>query len=59
MASQLPSAVNQAAARLVDMLRAEAARYLAADRLPDIRLEALSLSLVTDPTNGQPGYEGV
>lgn len=59
MTSQLPPEIETAARRLVEMLRGEATRYVAADRLPDIRLEAAALSRVTDPANGLPGYEGV
>jgi hypothetical protein len=58
MASQLPPQVESAALRLVSMLRAEAAKFLAADKLPDIRLESAVLTISVDPSNGQPGYEG-
>lgn len=59
MASQLPPEVETAARRLVDTLRGEAIKFVPADRLPDIRLETLAMTQVTDPANGQPGYEGV
>ncbi|MEW5789012.1 MAG: hypothetical protein AB1899_14285 [Pseudomonadota bacterium] len=59
MASQLPPEVERIAHHLVDMLRAEATKYLPADKLPDIRLENAILATVIDPANGQPGYEGI
>ncbi|MDD5365650.1 MAG: hypothetical protein PHR30_09945 [Gallionellaceae bacterium] len=59
MAAQLPPAVEAAIDRLVETLRGEAIKFVTADKLPDIRREALILSQVTDPVNGLPGYEGV
>lgn len=59
MASQLPPEIEAAARRLVDMLRGEAAKYLPLARQPDIRLEDARFTRVTDPANGQPGYEGI
>lgn len=59
MAGRLPPEVSLAVARLVETLRGEAARFVPADRLPDIRQDALALAEVTDPANGQPGWEGV
>jgi hypothetical protein len=55
----LPPEIEAGARRLVDCLRGEATRYVAADRLPDIRLESLRVEQVIDPANGRPGYEGV
>lgn len=59
MAGLLPPEAEAAAKRLVDILRGEAIKYVAADRLPDIRLDAVAFSQVIDPANGRPGYEGV
>lgn len=59
VASQLPPDIEAAAQRLVETLRGEATRYVAANRLPDIRLESAAITTVIDPANGQPGYEGV
>lgn len=59
MDSALPDEVVTAARLLVQTLRGEAIKYVSADKLPDIRLESLALTSVTDPANGQPGYEGV
>lgn len=59
MAGQLPTEVESIAQRLVDVLRGEAIKFVAADKLPDIRLESLAFVQVTDPANGQPGYEGI
>ncbi len=59
MASQLPPELETAARRLVDILRGEATKYVPAEKLPDIRLETAGFTQVTDPANGQPGYEGV
>jgi len=59
MASILPPEIETAARHLVDMLRAEATRYVSADTTPDIRLDTAILSIVVDPANGQPGYEGL
>lgn len=59
MASQLPLEVETAARHLVEMLRAEATKYVTAEKLPDIRLETAILTSVVDPANGQPGYEGM
>lgn len=58
MASQLPPDVEAAAAHVVNLLRAEAAKYLAIDKLPDIRLSNAVIAIVIDPSNGQPGFEG-
>lgn len=58
MASKLPPEVEHAARHLLSLLRAEASKFLSADKLPDIRLETAAISLVVDPSNGQPGYEG-
>jgi hypothetical protein len=55
----LPPRLESAGRRLVDLLRAEALNYLAADRLPDIRLEGARFTALIDPANGLPGYEGV
>ncbi len=55
----LPAETEAIAQRLVETLRGEATRYVAADRLPDIRLESAAITSVIDPANGQPGYEGV
>ncbi|MDR3394052.1 MAG: hypothetical protein P4L70_03535 [Parasulfuritortus sp.] len=59
MAGQLPPEVEAVAQRLVDALRGEAIKYVTADKLPDIRLVSLAFTQVTDPANGQPGYEGI
>lgn len=59
MASQLPPDIIVAALRLVEVLRGEAIKYVSADKLPDIRLETCGFTKVTDPANGQAGYEGV
>lgn len=59
MASRMPPDIEAAARRLIEVLRGEAIKYVAADKLPDIRLDSLALAQVTDPANGQPGYEGV
>lgn len=59
MASLLPPEIEAAAHKLVDLLRAETARYLPVQQQPVIRLEDARFSQVTDPANGLPGYEGV
>ncbi|NTV97341.1 MAG: hypothetical protein HGA75_18325 [Thiobacillus sp.] len=59
MAGRLPPEIEATIGRLVGALRGEAIKYVAADRLPDIRAEALLLGAVTDPANGLPGYEGI
>lgn len=59
MAGQLPPEVEATVDRLVDTLRGEAIKYVTADKLPEIRPEALAFVQVTDPANGRPGYEGV
>lgn len=56
---QLPPELESTARRLVEMLRAEATRYVTADALPDIRLDAAFFTRVTDPSDGRTGYEGV
>lgn len=55
----LPAALLPMARHLVDMLRGEMLRYVAAAQQPDIRLETAIFSRVTDPSNGREGYEGV
>lgn len=55
----LPSALEPLARRLIDMLRGEMLRFVAADHLPPIALESACIRQVTDPSNGQTGYEGV
>jgi hypothetical protein len=59
VASQLPPDYEAAARHVVEVLRGEAIKYLPAGRLPDIRLESVAFAQVTDPANGQPGFEGV
>jgi hypothetical protein len=59
MAGQLPPEIEATAQRLVDTLRGEAIKYVPTSKLPDIRLESLAFSQVTDPANGRPGYEGI
>jgi hypothetical protein len=59
MESRLPHEVEAVARRLVEVLRGEAIKYVAVDRLPDIRLDSLDIEPVTDPANGLPGYQGV
>lgn len=59
MASQLPPDFEACARHLVEVLRGEASRYLPADKLPEIRLESVAFTQVTDPANGLPGFEGV
>jgi hypothetical protein len=56
---RLPDEVLASASLLVDALRGEATRYVPADRMPDIRIDTLDITAVTDPANGKPGYEGV
>jgi len=58
MASQLPPEIEATAQRVVTMLRAEAGKFVPADKLPDIRLEAAAIALSVDPSNGLAGYEG-
>jgi hypothetical protein len=55
----LPAEATAYASLLVDTLRGEAIRYVPAEKLPDIRLDALDVTEVIDPANGKPGYEGV
>lgn len=55
----LPNHIHATAQRIVDVLRGEAIKYVAADALPDIRLDGAAFALVVDPANGLPGYEGV
>ena len=55
----LPAELLPAAQRLVDTLRGEAIKYVAADKLPDIRLDTAVFATLIDPANGLPGYEGV
>lgn len=59
MASQLPPEIEAAARHLVDMLRAEATKFVAAAQLPDITLETAAFTKVVDPANGMPGFEGI
>lgn len=59
MASILPPEVETAAGHLVEMLRAEASKFVTLEKLPPIRLDTASFSIVTDPANGLPGYEGI
>lgn len=59
MTTALPPEVEAAVDRLVDALRGEAIKFVPADRLPGITAAGLALVQVTDPANGQPGYEGV
>lgn len=59
MAALLPPDAEAAVDRLIETLRGEAIKYVIAAKLPDISLDALVLSQVTDPANGRPGYEGV
>jgi hypothetical protein len=59
MTDNLPPEVEASARRLIEILRGEAIKYVTADKLPDIRLDALAIEQVTDPANGKPGYEGV
>lgn len=54
-----PPEVEATVRRLVDALRGEAIKFVTADRLPAIEAAGLVLEQVTDPANGQPGYEGV
>lgn len=55
----LPTDIQATAQRIVDVLRGEAIKYVAADALPDIHLDRAAFAEVIDPANGQPGYEGV
>ena len=57
--SSLPAEALASANLLVETLRGEATRYVPAEKLPDIRLETLAVTAVTDPANGKPGFEGV
>jgi hypothetical protein len=59
MATGLPDGLMPLAQRLVEAMRGEAVKYVSADKLPDIRLDAARFEAVTDPSNGQSGYEGV
>lgn len=59
MVSVPPPEVEAIARHLVEILRGEAIKYVAAERLPGIRLDGLALAAVTDPANGRPGWEGV
>ncbi len=59
MTSQLSPQTETAARHLVAMLRAEAAKFVTAERLPDITLESAAFTTVVDPANGLPGYEGI
>lgn len=54
-----PPEVEATVRRLVDALRGEAIKFVIADKLPDISVGTLALVQVTDPANGQAGYEGV
>jgi len=55
----MPHELEVSMQHLIDILRGEATKYVTTDKLPDIRLESLVVEQVTDPANGQPGYEGV
>lgn len=55
----LPAALQPMARQLVEILRGEMIRFLVADQQPDIRLETASFTRITDPSNGEIGYEGV
>ncbi len=57
--ADLPAHLLPDARRLVDALRGEATRYVSLEKLPDIRLEGLRFEAVTDPSNGNEGYEGI
>lgn len=57
--ASLPEGLLPYAQRLVDAMRGEAIKYVAADKSPDIRLDTARFESVTDPSNGQSGYEGI
>lgn len=59
MATALPPEVEATVARLVEALRGEAIKFVAAARLPAIEAAGLAFVQVTDPANGLPGYEGI
>lgn len=56
--TELPADLARIGLRLCQALSAEARRYAGADA-PLIRLEEAVFTQVTDPSNGQAGYEGV
>lgn len=59
MSDSLPPELVPLVQRAVEILRGEATKYVTVDKLPDIRLDSAVFAEVTDPANGQPGYEGV
>jgi hypothetical protein len=57
MSSQLPPEVERLVRRLVSILRAEAGKFLAPERLDGLTLEAAAITAAKDPSNGLFGYE--
>lgn len=56
--SELPATLCEIGQRIVHALRSEAMKYVNADALPDIRLDAARFTQRIDPASGQAGYEG-
>ncbi len=57
--SILPSSLEVLAERIVQALQKEANLYTAMGTAPKIVLAAAQFARVTDPSNQQPGYEGI
>jgi len=55
----LPAELNPLAERIVSALQKEAANFTAPGAAPKIELVAVRFTLVVDPGNQLPGYEGV
>jgi len=56
---QLPPELEALGERIVAALQQEAGRFTATGATPQIELTAARFTRVTDPSNQQPGYEGV
>jgi hypothetical protein len=59
MTSDLPDELILLGERIVHALQQEAERFTAAGKAPRIELAPLQFIRVTDPSNQQPGFEGI
>ncbi|HEY0664251.1 MAG TPA: hypothetical protein VGD18_06560 [Thiobacillaceae bacterium] len=59
MPDELPRELQPLAGRIVQALRQEAGRYTGSTAAPAITLESAQFTRVTDPSNQQPGFEGI
>ncbi|TAJ82227.1 MAG: hypothetical protein EPO42_01535 [Gallionellaceae bacterium] len=56
---QLPAELEVLGERIAAALQQEAERFAAAGAAPKIELATAKFTLVTDPSNQRPGYEGI